>query len=123
MRKIWYFVPLILLLACQKKIEIKGFNHSQWLEDPYACKGQRVALAKYIIDHKKSFLSLDDDDIVALLGRPERSYYYERNVRAFGYYINGAPKCSTSTLNNNPQIITIEFNATGFSKRIYYQSE
>lgn len=84
------------------------------------CEGQRSEQVNLILNNKKEWLGIDDDEIVDLLGRPERSYYYERNVRAFGYYLATGKQCDINQGKFGKRIL-VEFNATGFSKRIFLE--
>ncbi len=118
---IFYFPILFFLsLSCKEKKEIEGFNTSAWSLGKMGCEGQRSEQVNLILNNKKEWLGLDDDEIVELLGRPERSYYYERNVRAFGYYLATGKQCDINQGKFGKRIV-VEFNATGFSKRIFLE--
>ena len=116
------FFLAIILSSCEKKPDISGFDEAQWQTERLACSGTRSRTVDFILKDKKPWQGLDDDDIVVLLGRPERSYYYERNVRAFGYYLTPGKQCDSSAAKFGDRLI-IEFNATGYSKRIFVEKD
>lgn len=116
------FLVLLLNLGCKEKKSIPGFDHNAWKSHKLGCEGNRSAVVNDILDNKKTWQGLDDDDIVELLGAPERSYYYERNVRAFGYYLHPGKQCDSKLAGFGSRLI-VEFNATGFSKRIFLEKD
>jgi len=122
MKKYIFYISLLFLVAisCKEKKVIQGFDASAWKLSRMGCEGKRSDQVNFILNNKKEWLGIDDDEIVDLLGRPERSYYYERNVRAFGYYLNAGKQCDSNQISFGKRII-VEFNATGFSKRIFLE--
>lgn len=116
------FLVLFLNFSCKEKKSIAGFDGNTWKSYKLGCEGNRSEVVDSILSNKKTWQGLDDDDIVELLGAPERSYYYERNVRAFGYYIQPGKQCNPNLVGFGNRLI-IEFNATGFSKRIFLEKD
>lgn len=120
---LFYVFFLILMLgSCKGKPDIDGFDEAAWQAQRLGCRSDRRSTVEFILNDKKPWQGLDDDDVVLLLGRPERSYYYERNVRAFGYYLTAGKQCDSNALKFGERLI-IEFNATGYSKRIFIEKD
>lgn len=115
-------LALFLILSCKEKKSISGFDDRAWKANKLGCEGTRSDVVNFILENKKIWQGLDDDEIVELLGSPERSYYYERNVRAFAYYLQPGKQCNSTLLNFGNRLV-IEFNATGFSKRIFLEKD
>lgn len=112
----------LYLASCKEKKVIQGFDSLAWKTSKMGCEGNRLAKVNLILTNKKEWLGIDDDEIVELLGRPERSYYYERNVRAFGYYLTSGKQCDSTQIGFGNRLI-VEFNATGYSKRIFLERD
>ncbi|TAH25098.1 MAG: hypothetical protein EAZ07_08010 [Cytophagales bacterium] len=116
------FLLLPLLINCKEKKSIAGFNEQVWKTDKMGCANKRAAISDFVLSTKDQWLGIDDDVIVDLLGRPERSYFYERNARSFAYYIQSGKQCNQQSALFGQRLI-VEFNATGYSKRIYVEQD
>ena len=119
---ILYFFIFLFLVSCKEKKVIKGFDSDAWKSSRMGCEGNRLEKVNLILTNKKEWLGIDDDEIVDLLGRPERSYYYERNVRAFAYYLTKGKQCDSTEVSFGNRLI-VEYNATGYSKRIFLEKD
>ena len=93
---------------------MKNFDQQRWKSDLKGCKGWRITLVDSIISNKKEWKGMDDDVLLDLLGKPEKSFYYERNAKAFSYYIEPGSQCPGSEQSSEGRKFTAEINATGF---------
>ncbi len=90
-----------------------GFDKNTWLADKKGCSGKRLLVSKSILEHKNEWKGLDDDFLLELLGKPDQSFYHERNAKSFAFYIEPGMQCVDSS-NRNARRLIAEINATGF---------
>lgn len=114
MRNLVFILFLFFIYSCSSPPQMKGFDPAQWRSDPKGCTGKRKDLASTILLHKKDWKGLDDDILLKLLGKPDQSFYYERNTKAFSYFIEPGNQCNGSKLDNEGKKIIAEINAIGF---------
>ena len=116
LKTILFFIFLLQLSSCDTHKELPGFDRATWLKDEKGCLGKRISIADSIMKYKKLWKGMDDDVLIDLLGTPEKKFYYERNAKAFLYYIEPGNQCSQNTPSNNKQgrKLVAEINATGF---------
>jgi hypothetical protein len=105
----------LFLFSCHQEVSMKDFDKQKWDQDPKGCAGKRLAIAQAIMLHKKDWRNMDDDDLLYLLGKPDKSFYYERNTKAFTYFIAPGSQCSKEPAYGiEGRKLTAEINATGF---------
>ena len=103
-----------MIFSCVSRSEIKGFDKELWQSDEKGCLGKRIIIADSILSNKKKWKGLDDDIVINLLGTPEKKFYYERNAKAFLYYIEPGNQCVENHSNKSGRKLIAEINATGF---------
>ena len=70
------------------------------------------------IDHEKEkLLSLNQTQIVKLLGRPDRNELSTRNQKFFYYFIDPAPSCNTRA-DSLAERLVIRFSAVGLATEV-----
>ena len=79
---------LFLFTGCASKIEVEGFDSKAWKDDYKCCNGTREKLVKALLDKKDSLKKLSDNDIIKLLGYPEKNDQFTREKKAYAYFKN-----------------------------------
>jgi hypothetical protein len=114
MRSIPVVFICLFFISCGTDNHMKGFNEEDWKTDHKGCSGKRLRLTMAILNNKAAWKGMDDDVLIDLLGKPEKSFYYERNAKAFSYFIEPGSQCEGSGLKTEGRKFTAEVNATGF---------
>jgi outer membrane protein assembly factor BamE (lipoprotein component of BamABCDE complex) len=86
----------------------------KWKQDKWGCLNDRLKSLPALIEQKDKLKGLSQDDVVKLLGRPDKNELYKRNQKFFHYYIS-SEKCKTDTI---IQRLSFRFNAMGFAKEV-----
>lgn len=105
-------LSIFCLLSCKNKIDIEGFNEEAWMHDKNGCEGIRNNMKNQLIGIKEQLKALTTDEIISVLGRPDKTRLGERNQRYFIYSISPAEPCenySAAIVNT----LSIRFNAVG----------
>lgn len=111
-------IGLILLMpACsgQKGPEVKGFDSKSWMDDPNGCTGQRREQVRDLEPKLKQLKGLNNQEIMRVLGKPDRNELYKRNQKFFIYYISAAEACGDLSSDTSSVYLSIRFNALGLS--------
>ena len=108
---------LLLMLACsgQKSPEVKGFDNRSWINDPNGCMGQRRELMRDLEPNLKQLKGLNNQEVIRVLGKPDRNELYKRNQKFFIYYISDAKTCGDLNSDTSSVYLSIRFNALGLS--------
>lgn len=101
-----------LLSGCSNKPEIPGFNEKAWKEDKNGCLGLRNKSVDLILKNQKQFSGKTERNLMKLLGKPDKTAFYKRNIRNFIYFTEPGAQCD-STSNKNGKRIIVELNAMG----------
>jgi hypothetical protein len=89
----------------------------KWREDKNACQYMRPSMREAIERQREKFLSLDQMQVVKLLGKPDQNELYSRNQKFFYYFIEPAPTCGVATDTAALKLV-IRFNAVGLAKEV-----
>jgi len=114
----FFSISLIVLFACTSKFSLEGFNSEVWADDFNGCDNKRATLAEIIIDKKADLIGHGQNDIVAVLGKPNRHELYARNKKAFVYFVAGGPLCSQADSTQSKLII--RFDGVNRAKEVIY---
>lgn len=116
--KYFKILPFILfIIACStKKQDLANFDETTWQGDVHGCKGDRVGMIENLQDSKEDLKGLNQNEIVALLGKPERHELYKRSQKFFYYQITADNTCDQPADSNI--YLSIRFNATGLAKEV-----
>jgi len=109
-------ISFLFMLSCNPGAELQGFDSQRWQEDENGCNGQRIELADEIINRKSEIMGLNENEISAVFGKPNRHELYSRNKKAYVYFIDGGPECDQPQ--ENPDKVVIRFNGVGLAKDI-----
>ena len=112
---------ILLSLSCADKSRLVGFNTSAWQDDPMGCSAARLNLIDELMERKAELTELGQEDIVALLGKPDMHELYSRNKKSFCYFLASGPECEEAS--SNPPKLIIRFDGLGRSKDIIYYKQ
>lgn len=120
MRKYIGLFGLLLLFNCspQEKTELTDFDNEAWIADAEGCKNVRLGLIENLIGVKDELKGLNQNEIVALIGKPDRHELYKRSQKFFYYSISPSEKCEQYEDEKSPIYLSIRFNATGLAKEV-----
>lgn len=115
----WFSILFVFILfACDKPLPtLEGIDRAVWEEDKNACGSVRFSMREAIDREKEKLLSLDQMQIVALLGRPDQNELLKRNQKFFYYFLEPGPACP-ATNDPSPEKLVIRFNAMGLAKEV-----
>jgi hypothetical protein len=118
-RSKWFSFLLVCLLAfsCGKKLpELTGIDRPSWIADKNACMGKRTIMISSIKQEKDKLLSLNEMQVVDLLGRPDQNELSKRNQKFYYYFLEPAPDCMPKV--DSSSRLVIRFNAMGLAKDV-----
>jgi hypothetical protein len=108
----------LFFIACDKPLpNIEGVDLTRWEADKNGCDKIRLSMREAIDQEKQKLLSLDQMQIVELLGRPDQNELSERNQKFFHYFIEPSGLCKGDRI-HNPARLVIRFNAMGLAKEV-----
>ncbi|XOV94743.1 MAG: hypothetical protein ACFHWX_08565 [Bacteroidota bacterium] len=110
MKYSWLLLSLIVY-SCYKAPNIDGFNPATWKEN-ITCATNRLPAAKVLLKHEGELLTLNQNEITELLGKPDEHELYSRNQKFF--YYNLTAKCDSLPI----QRLSIRFDALGRANEI-----
>jgi hypothetical protein len=96
--------------------KLDNIDLQSWKDDKLACNGKRAMMLEALEPQTKKLLSLSQQEVISLLGKPDENELYKRNQKFFYYYVQPAPSCSRSSANQKK--LVIRFNAMGLAKEI-----
>ena len=76
-------------------------------------------MSESIKSQKEKLLSLSENQIVQLLGKPDQNELYKRNQKFYSYFISPSPECSPEITSS--EILIIRFNAMGLAKEVNFE--
>lgn len=113
-------ILFVLFCSCNTPLPtLEGIDRHAWARDVDACGEARRSMAAAIESEKEKLLSLNQLQIVKLLGRPDENELSSRNEKYFYYYLDPGPGCETPSA--KPRRLTIRFNAVGLAREILVQ--
>ena len=109
---------LLCCFACEKPLpSLEGMDLSKWKEDRNACADVRGTMRDALDREKEKLLSLDQMQIVDLLGKPDQNELSSRNQKFFYYFLKPAPACTVAS-DSAAEKLVIRFNAMGLAKEV-----
>ncbi|HEY0743019.1 MAG TPA: hypothetical protein VGD40_16230 [Chryseosolibacter sp.] len=115
-------LSIVLLLStlfhsCSNDLPtLNGIDIQQWKEDKNGCEGKRFPMASHLKIEKDKLLTLNEKEIIKVLGRPDRNELFKRNQKFYYYFLQPAPECNLG--NDNAQKLVVRFNAMGLAKEV-----
>lgn len=95
-----------LLYSCYSTPTIEGFDPEEWNQE-INCESNRLGSARLLLTHEEELLALNQNEITALLGKPDEHELYDRNQKFF--YFNLTEKCDSLPI----QRLSFRFDALG----------
>ncbi|MCA6414113.1 MAG: hypothetical protein IM589_00245 [Cytophagales bacterium] len=112
----FFTILLLVLLGCSKPLPtLEKIDLAKWKHDKWGCSKDRLAALPQLVNQKEKLKGLSQDDIVKLLGRPDKNELYKRNQKFFYYYLTPGTNCGRDTIT---QRLSLRFNAMGFAKEV-----
>lgn len=99
-------------MSCSPPIDLEGFNEKAWQSDKDGCQGLRLKLKEDLMSVKEQIKGLNNDEVITLLGKPNKTLLDKRNQKYFIYSLSPNQSCS----NHNPEIsseLSLRFSAIG----------
>lgn len=103
-------------MACNQKIDLPHFDEEIWQADIHGCLGDRKEMVESLLDSKKHIQGLNEDEVIHILGKPDRNQLYRRNQKFYIYDITGSEFCASDPVPYT--YLNIRFNATGLAKEV-----
>jgi hypothetical protein len=117
----WYrygIVSLLFLFSCGKSLpSFEDIDLQAWKDDKQACHGKRSSMIDAMKNQSEKLLALSQQEVIALLGKPDENELYKRNQKFFYYFVQPSASCSNSGT-PNPKKLVIRFNAVGLAKEV-----
>jgi hypothetical protein len=117
----WYrlgIISLFFLFSCGKSLpSFEDIDLQAWKDDKHACQGTRSSMMKAMEGQSKKLLALSEQEVIALLGKPDENELYKRNQKFYYYFVQPSTTC-TNAVTQNPKKLVIRFNAVGFAKEV-----
>jgi len=120
MTKYISFFILVFLSTCTTTLTIDGFDKDAWAKDKDGCLGNRKELINLVMDHKKTLLGKDQDQIKNLLGRPNMHEISRRAQRFYIYSLDPGSSCDNYIKGKTAANLTLRFNALGRVHEVVY---
>ena len=115
MKRLFIFL-LCLAFGCGKPLpKFENVDLDKWKNDKNGCKGERLKMFKLFDAQKDKLKGLSEDEILKLLGRPDRNELYKRSQKFYEYFIEPGPVCRNDS---SDLILSVRFNAVGLAKEI-----
>jgi hypothetical protein len=117
----WYrlgIVSLLFLFSCGKSLPtFEDIDLQAWKDDKKACHGTRSSMMRAMESQSKKLLALSEQEVIALLGKPDENELYKRNQKFYYYFVQPSATC-TNDSTQNPKKLVIRFNAVGLAKEV-----
>lgn len=104
-------LALLIIISCNQDPILDGFDSQKWQADRDGCDKQRITLTDEVVSRKDELLGLNQNEIAAVFGKPNRHELYSRNKKAFVYFVGGGPTCKEQKA--IPDKLVIRFNGIG----------
>ncbi len=123
MRSIISLILLItLMVGCdQKTIDLDNFDEEAWRQDIGGCNSVRLGMLEALDAEKEKLKTLNQEDIVTLLGKPDANQLYKRGQNFLIYYIT--PKNCGEIEFKEYKYLSIRFTAMGLAKEVLIYTE
>lgn len=111
---------IILLVGCNKRVDISNFDEDAWRLDKMACNDQRGKLVEDLLKSKEEFIDLTQQEVAATLGKPEMQELYTRGQKFFIYHVSPGPKCEGISVDaTNARLLYVRFSALNEVSEIF----
>ena len=104
-------------------MDLKDFDEQKWQNDKKGCTGHRSEMESDLKAALEQLKGLNADEIIAVLGKPDKNELYKRSQKFFIYHITPAKECTQSPVNEVNTSLRIRFNAMGLAKEVMIYQE
>lgn len=121
-------LPILLLaatMACQQSDvpEIAGFDSYIWKRDKFGCSSARLQMADTLIAQREKLVTLSENEVISLLGRPDARDLYVRNQKFLIYLLEPNQRCNApEQVPVQAKALHIRLNALGKANELYVSS-
>ena len=119
----YIFWMIFSVLSCTTNSpDVEGLDYTDWIYDQSGCKGDREKMIHLIDKNKEKFLRFNQNQIIAMFGKPENQTLYTRSQTIYYYHIKNSPNCSDSDKikdDSNTMMLQIRFDALNRSKEVF----
>ena len=108
------FFPMLFLgfTACKETPILERFDSKAWKNDRMGCKGGRAKAFPLLSIQKEKLKGLGQNQVLALLGKPDLQELAPRNQRCYIYYYKEGHQCQGGKLNiKQDLILRVRFDA------------
>ena len=114
-------ISLLFLFSCGKSLpSFEDIDLQAWKDDKQACQGTRSSMMKAMETQSKKLLALSEQEVIALLGKPDENELYKRNQKFYYYFVQPSATCTNAVI-QNPKKLVIRFNAVGLAKEVSFE--
>lgn len=107
----------VFLFSCGKDLPtLQGIDDETWKSDKNGCEGKRFPMTNALRTEKDKLLALNEQELISVLGRPDRNELFKRNQKFYYYFLQPAPECKLG--NEKPLRLVVRFNAMGLAKEV-----
>ena len=119
MKKLFILLACIAI-SCGKPLpQFENIDLAKWKNDKNGCQGERLKMLGPLKEQKEKLKGLSENEILKLLGRPDRNELYKRNQKFYEYFIEPGGDCQKDSTR---LILSIRFNAVGLAKEVIFVS-
>lgn len=105
-------VAILVLASCSTPTDIDGFNEQAWQSDKDGCEGLRFKLKDELELVKDQIKGLNNDEVISVLGKPNKTLLDKRNQKYFIYAISPSKNCPNHE-QGAPSELSLRFSAIG----------
>lgn len=120
MRIILFLLAVLIFASCGGE-KLEGFDAEKWKTDDNGCNGQRISMKEIFEFQHEKILGLHENELKAMLGKPDKQELYVRSQKFFVYYLEPGPLCQKG--NEFPLTLHIRFNSLGFTNEVFLEND
>ena len=113
-KSIFFLLILSLFVSCNNKsAKLEGFDSESWKEDFNGCLNKRASLTPRLNELKDSLMGFTQENVIAVLGKPNQHKLHKRNQKFYVYFIEPSTECTNYKKSERVANITIRFGSLG----------
>jgi hypothetical protein len=111
-KAILFCLCLISSVACNKKIDLQGFDLETWKADTKGCNNQRLKLlADFEQKIKPQLKGMSENQLATFLGKADQQELSKRNQKFYYYFIEAGKHCGNTQHTITARRLQIRFDA------------
>jgi len=115
-----YIILTGFITSCLQKNSVT-FDSDSWRSDTNGCMEKRIGMYKEVLNNKNEILSLTNNQLIRIMGNPDKYELLKRNQKFFIYNISPGNNCQNNA-DVEPLFLIIRFNAVGLSSEVFIQN-